>query len=104
MPGHHVISYTLLFYAGSREAREVKFFGDLYDNEASLVSSKLGQDAEKLLRNALGKGSTKSTKELIRLSVNYPIRTYTDQLPKEYRERTIKALREALSYKGVTGE
>ena len=82
----------------------MKFFGDLYDNEAALVSRKLGQGAGALLRNALGKDSSKSTEELILQSKTYPIRSYTDQLPKEYRERTIKALREALSYKGVTGK
>lgn len=92
---------AFLIFAGPRE---VKFFGDLNDSEASLISSKLGQNAEALLRKELG-NNNKSTKDLILQSKNYLIRKYTDLVPSSDRERAIKALREALpTFKGVTGE
>ncbi|XP_078384574.1 uncharacterized protein LOC144667044 isoform X2 [Oculina patagonica] len=88
---------------GSLSHREVKFFGDLNDSEASLISSKLGQNAKALLRKELG-NSNIPTKDLILQSKNYPIRRYTDLVPSSDRETAIKALREALpTFKGVTG-
>ena len=88
--------------------REVKFFGDLNNREATLIVNKLGQDAEKLLRTELGKGHNVSnipTKELILQSRSYPIRNYTSLLADDHREQAIKTLREALpTFKGVIGE
>ncbi|KAJ7377789.1 hypothetical protein OS493_026356 [Desmophyllum pertusum] len=70
--------------------REVKFFGDLDDSQASLIASKLGQNGEALLRRELGNDSL-STKELMRQ-------------PQRDRDKVIKAFREALPrYKGVSG-
>ncbi|XP_078342187.1 uncharacterized protein LOC144627991 isoform X5 [Oculina patagonica] len=88
---------------GSLSPREVKFFGDLNDSEASLISSKLGPNAKALLRKELG-NSNIPTKDLILQSKNYPIRRYTDLVPSSDRETAIKVLREALpTFKGVTG-
>lgn len=87
--------------------REVKFFGDLDDSQATFISSRLGQNAERLLKTELGKGLSDgniSTKELILRNNTYPIRKYTDLLLDSDRQQAIKALREALKYKGVTGE
>lgn len=84
----------------------MKFFGDLDDSQASLIASKLGQNGEALLRRELGNDSL-STKELMRQpqSKKYPIRKYTDLVPKGDRDKVIKAFREALPrYKGVSGE
>lgn len=88
--------------------REVKFFGDLNDSQATVIVTKLGQSAEKLLRRELESGpndSILSTKELMKQSKSYPIRKYTDLLADGDREQAIKTLREVLpTSKGVLGE
>lgn len=91
----------------SLRPREVKFFGDLNDSQATVVANKLGQDAEKLLRRKLMSGpndSNISTKELILQSKSYPIREYTNLLADSDRKQAIQTLREALpTSKGVVG-
>ncbi|XP_020610415.1 uncharacterized protein LOC110048990 isoform X2 [Orbicella faveolata] len=88
--------------------REVNFFGDLNDSQATVIANNLGHDAEELLRTELGRGlndSNISTKELILRSTSYPIRKYTNSLADGYRGQAIKTLREALgTSKGVVGE
>ena len=88
--------------------REVKFFGDLNDTQATEIVDKLGQDAKKLLRRELESGpndSNLSTKDLILRRKLYPIRKYTDLLADGCRGQAIKTLREALpTSKGVVGE
>ena len=97
-----------LTFAGTGP-REVKFFGDINDSQASDIANKLGQDAVKLLRTELGRElhdmSNISTKELILRSKSYPIRDYTNLLAVSYRGQAITTLREALpTSKGVVGE
>jgi len=96
-----------LTFAGTG-LREVNFFGDLNDSQATVIANNLGHDAEELLRTELGRGlndSNISTKELILRSTSYPIRKYTNSLADGYRGQAIKTLREALgTSKGVVGE
>ena len=96
-----------LTFVGTRH-REVKFFGNLNESEATVIVQNLEQDAEKLLRAELGSGTNDSqisTKELILQSKSYPIRKYTNLLAGRCREQAIKTLREALpTFKGVVGE
>ena len=96
-----------LIFVGTRP-RELKFFGDLNDSEATVIVSKLEQNAEKLLRTELGSGtndSKMSTKELILKSKSYPFRKYTDLLDNSDRGQVIKTLREVFpTSKGVMGE
>ena len=96
-----------LTFVGTRP-REVKFFGDLNESEAAVIVSKLGKDAEELLRKQLESGtndSKMSPKELILKSKSYPFRKYTDLLANSDREQVIKTLREVLpTSKGVMGE
>ena len=87
----------------------MKFFGDLNDSQATVVVSKLRQDALELLRivleEALKPDMHLSTKELILQSKTYQIRHYTNLLDDSYREQAIEALRKALpTSKGVFGE
>jgi len=98
-----------LTFAGTATGpREVKFFGDLNDSQATFIASKLEHDAGKQLRTELGRvlnDNNISTKELILRSKSYPIRQYTDLLADSYREQAMKTLREALpTSKGVMGE
>lgn len=102
-----IIMITFLTFVGTGP-REVKFFGDLNESQATFIAENLGSNAEILLRKVLGRelsDSNLSTKDLVLLSRETSFRDYTNLLDDSDREQAIKALREALPKpKGVLGE
>ena len=102
-----IIMITFLTFVGTGP-REVKFFGDLNESQASFIAENLGSNAEKLLRKVLGRGlsdNNLSTKDLVLRSKTISFRKYTNLLDDSDREQAIKALRKALPMpKGVLGE
>ncbi|XP_067057441.1 uncharacterized protein [Acropora muricata] len=86
----------------SREGRRVKFFGDLTESEASQLVEKLGIGSQQLLREKLGASESVTTETLIKKSIEYPIRQFTDMLSGEQRQ-DIKTFRKVLSVSGITG-
>ena len=101
-----IIMITFLTFVGTGP-REVKFFGDLNESQATLIAENLGSNAEKLLRKVLGRGLSDnlSTKDLVLRSRTTSFRDYTNLLDDSVREQAIKVLRKALPKpKGVLGE
>lgn len=86
----------------SKEGRRVKFFGDLTESEASQLVQKLGIGSQQLLRETLGANESVTTETLIKKSIEYPIRQFTDMLSGEQRQ-DIKTFRKVLSVSGITG-
>lgn len=103
-----LITTTFLTFVGTAP-REVKYFGDLNESQATVIAKKLGSNAEKQLRKVLLErglsDSNLSTKELVLQSKMTSFRDYTNSLDDSDREQAIKALRDALPRpKGVLGE
>ncbi|XP_074615788.1 uncharacterized protein LOC141875405 [Acropora palmata] len=87
----------------SKEGRTVKFFGDLTESEASQLVEKLGIGSQQLLREKLGANESVTTETLIKKSIKYPIRQFTDMLSGDQRQDIIKTFREVVRVGGITG-
>lgn len=91
----------------SKEDRKVECFGDLTESEASQLVEKLGKGSELLLRKklleALRADESVTTETLIKKSIKYPIRQFTDMLSDDQRQDIIKTFREVVRVGGITG-
>lgn len=91
----------------SKEDRTVKCFGDLTESEASQLVEKLGEGSQQLLReklsNAPGANESVTTETLIKESIKYPIRQFTDRLSGNQRQDIIKTFRKVVRVGGITG-
>lgn len=95
-------------FAASKEDRKVECFGDLTESEASQLVEKLGKGSELLLRKklleALRADESVTTETLIKKSIKYPIRQFTDMLSDDQRQDIIKTFREVVRVGGITGK